>query len=188
MNKTTSDIPFNLNSSVNKGGSNGSLTFTIPNPADASVATISGSTLTIVGAGTATINVSLAASADGIYSSATTSATLTVNKVVPSLSLSVDPDPLIKTTLDASFNIASLVNTDGSSGLLTFESSENNVAIISENRVVIVGAGTSTITVNIAASADGKYAQSPAADDSMLAGLRVAKERNMKAPVAKGVK
>ena len=35
---------------------------------------------------------------------------------------------------------------------------------------------------------DGKYAQSPAADDSMLAGLRVAKERNMKAPVAKGVK
>jgi NADH-quinone oxidoreductase subunit E len=35
---------------------------------------------------------------------------------------------------------------------------------------------------------DGKYADSPLADDSMLAGLRVAKERKMSAPAGKGVK
>jgi NADH-quinone oxidoreductase subunit E len=35
---------------------------------------------------------------------------------------------------------------------------------------------------------DGKYADSPRADDSMLAGLRVAKERHMSAPAGKGVK
>ena len=35
---------------------------------------------------------------------------------------------------------------------------------------------------------DGKYQESPLADDSMLAGLRVAKERNMSAPVGKGAK
>jgi len=35
---------------------------------------------------------------------------------------------------------------------------------------------------------DGKYQDSPLADDSMLAGLRVAKERNMSAPVGKGAK
>jgi NADH-quinone oxidoreductase subunit E len=35
---------------------------------------------------------------------------------------------------------------------------------------------------------DGKYADSPLADDSMLAGLRVAKQRNMSAPAGKGVK
>jgi NADH-quinone oxidoreductase subunit E len=33
---------------------------------------------------------------------------------------------------------------------------------------------------------DGKYGQSPLADDSMLAGLRVAQERNMAAPAGKG--
>ena len=35
---------------------------------------------------------------------------------------------------------------------------------------------------------DGKYAESPLADDSMLAGLRVAKERKMSAPTGKGAK
>jgi len=35
---------------------------------------------------------------------------------------------------------------------------------------------------------DGKYAQSPGADESMLAGLKVAKERNMSAPVSKAGK
>ena len=35
---------------------------------------------------------------------------------------------------------------------------------------------------------DGKYQESPLADDSMLAGLRVAQERKMKAPAAKGAK
>ncbi len=35
---------------------------------------------------------------------------------------------------------------------------------------------------------DGKYSDSPLADDSMLAGLRVAKQRNMSAPAGKGVK
>jgi NADH-quinone oxidoreductase subunit E len=35
---------------------------------------------------------------------------------------------------------------------------------------------------------DGKYQESPLADDSMLAGLRVAKERKMSAPVGKGAK
>jgi NADH-quinone oxidoreductase subunit E len=35
---------------------------------------------------------------------------------------------------------------------------------------------------------DGKYQESPLADDSMLAGLRVAKERKMSAPAGKGAK
>lgn len=40
----------------------------------------------------------------------------------------------------------------------------------------------------IAGINDGKYGDSPLADDSMLAGLRVAQERKMAAPIGKGVK
>ena len=73
--KLTTDASFNLTPLVSTGGSSGAMTFTSSNT---SVATVSGSIVTIVGAGTATINVSLAESPDKVYLPVTTSATLTV--------------------------------------------------------------------------------------------------------------
>ena len=61
---------------VSKLGS-GVLSFSLSN--NDGVATIDGDTVTIGAAGTANITVTIAASADGVYAQATTSATLTVN-------------------------------------------------------------------------------------------------------------
>lgn len=74
LSKTTTDTPFSLTPSVTKTGT-GVLSFSI---SDTSVATISGDMLTVVGAGTTTITVSLAASLDGVYTAASTTASLDI--------------------------------------------------------------------------------------------------------------
>jgi hypothetical protein len=144
LTKLTTDPSFNLTSSVITNSS-GALTFTSSNT---SVATISGSRVILVGGGTTTINVSLAESLDKVYFPATINATLTVNKVDPSLLLS----DLTKLTTDPSFNLTSSVTTN-SLGALTFTSSNPSVATISGSRVILVGGGTTTITVSIAETA-----------------------------------
>ena len=140
----TIDPSFNLTPSVTTNSS-GALTFTSSVP---SVATISGNRVILVGGGQTTINVFLAESPDKVYLPATTSATLTVNRVDPSLSLSA----LTKLTTDPSFNLTSSVITN-SSGTLTFTSSDPSVATISDNTATIVGAGTATINVSVAETA-----------------------------------
>jgi surface protein len=73
--KNAQSLSFPLTSLVTKTGT-GVLSFSLSN--NTGVATIAGNTVSIVGAGTATINVSIAASDDGLYAQGTTSATLTV--------------------------------------------------------------------------------------------------------------
>jgi surface protein len=73
--KKAQSLSFPLTSLVTKTGT-GVLSFSLSN--NTGVATIAGDTVSIVGAGTATINVSIAASDDGLYAQGTTSATLTV--------------------------------------------------------------------------------------------------------------
>jgi hypothetical protein len=71
----TTDAPFSLTPLVNKTGT-GVLSFSSSNT---SVATIAGDTITFVGAGITTITVSLAVSADNVYTAASTTAIVTVN-------------------------------------------------------------------------------------------------------------
>jgi gliding motility-associated-like protein len=118
--------------------STGAITFTSSNTA---VATISGNTVTIVGAGTATITASQAA--NGNYLSATTSTILTVNKATPTLGTLAN---ITKTLGDASFTLTA--PTSNSTGAITYTSSNTSVATISGNTVTIVGAGTATITAS----------------------------------------
>ena len=77
-------------------------------------------------------------------------------KITPSLSLADIPD---KVTTDASFSVASLVSKTGT-GVLSYSSSNTSVATVnsSNGQVTIVGQGTTTITVSLAASADQVYA------------------------------
>ena len=70
--KTYGDADFNLSAT---SSSTGAFTYTI---ADTNVATVSGTTVTLVGAGTTTVTVSQAATSN--YSAATATITLTVNK------------------------------------------------------------------------------------------------------------
>ena len=124
--------------------SSGAITYASSNT---SVATISGSTVTIVGAGTSTITATQAA--NGNYTSGTTTATLTVNTSAPTFGTF---SAITKNYGDADFTLTA--PTSNSSGAITFTSSDTSVATISGSTITIVGAGTATITATQAATSN----------------------------------
>jgi hypothetical protein len=139
IDKTFGQASFNLSPSSN---SSGAFSYTSSNTA---VATVSGSTITIVGGGTSTITATQAATTN--YLQGTASATLTVNRLVPTITNFND---IIKTFGQASFNLVD--PSSNSVGLFSYTSSNTTVATISGKTVTIVGGGTVTITVVQAAT------------------------------------
>ncbi|OJJ22079.1 hypothetical protein BKI52_08550 [marine bacterium AO1-C] len=139
--KTFGDAAFDLTAT---GGTSGNpVTFT---SSDANVASISGKTLTIVGAGTVTITANQDQNATHNAAVAVTQ-TLTVNKANQTITFDLGNDAT-KTLSDAAFDLTA---TGGASGnAITFTSSNTNVATISGKTVTIVGAGTTTITASLA--------------------------------------
>ncbi|OJJ22075.1 hypothetical protein BKI52_08530 [marine bacterium AO1-C] len=137
--KTFGDATFDL--AATGGASGNSVTFT---SADANVATISGNTVTIVGAGSTTITASQAG--NGNYNAATNvTQTLTINKASQTITFDLGNNAT-KALGDATFDLAA---TGGASGNgITFTSANTDVATISGNTVTIVGAGTTTITAS----------------------------------------
>ena len=103
------------------------------------VATVSGSVVTIVGAGSTTITASQAGNSS--YNAATSvSQALTVNKVGQAISFTTLP---AKTYGDSAFAL----NGSSTSGLsVSYSSSNPSVATVSGNTVTILAAGTATIT------------------------------------------
>jgi hypothetical protein len=134
--KQFADASFNLVAPTTN--SPGAFTYTSSNTA---VATIAGTTVTVVGVGSATITASQASTTN--YTTGTTTATLTVSKATTVLTnLSVGT----KTFGDLSFNI--VTPTTNSDGVITYTSSNTAVATVSGSTITIVGAGTSTITAS----------------------------------------
>jgi len=138
--KTFGDVSFNLVPPTTD--SDGTFTYTSSNTA---VATIAGDVVTIVGAGSATITA--VQSLTDNYIAGTITAPFVVNQATPVLTNFSVPE---KTFLDASFNI--IAPTTNSPGLITYTSSDTNVATVSGSRITIVGAGTSTITADQAST------------------------------------
>jgi len=124
--------------------SNGGFTYTSSNTL---VATISGSTVTIVGAGTSTITGTQAETSE--YLSGSINATLTVNKAMPNITAF---NNITKVFNDPDFNLTP--PTSNSYGLFTYTSSNTLVATISGSTVTIVGAGNSIITATQAESSN----------------------------------
>jgi gliding motility-associated-like protein len=139
---TYGDPPFTLGATSSSGLS---LTYASSDPL---VATISGSTVTIVGAGTTTITASQ--TGDGTYTPAPdVTQTLTVNKATQTISFAA---LVPKTMGDPSFTL----NATSSSTLnISYSSSNTAVATISGNAVNIVGAGSTNITAS--QSGNGNY-------------------------------
>jgi type IX secretion system substrate protein len=108
---------------------------------DATVATISGNTVTIVGAGSTIITAAQAG--NNSYLAATNvEQTLTVNKADQTITFDALTDKL---TSDAPFNLTATA----SSGLtVSYASSDATVATVSGSTVTIVGVGTATITAS----------------------------------------
>ena len=126
--------------------SDGAFTYTSSNEA---VATISGTTVSVVGAGNVTITATQAA---GTYNtSGTITATFTAsNLIIPTIGTLTVP---AKVMGDAAFDLSA--PTSNSTGAFTYTSSNTAVATISGSTVTIVGVGTSTITA--AQAANGSY-------------------------------
>jgi formylglycine-generating enzyme required for sulfatase activity len=103
------------------------------------VATVSGNTVTIKGAGTAVITASQASS--GNYNAASTTANLVVNGVSPTLGAFSIP---AKVYGAAAFSLTAPTST--SAGSWSYSSGNTNVATVSSNTVTIKGAGTAVIT------------------------------------------
>jgi len=122
--------------------SNGAFTYT---SSDTAVATIAGSTITIVGAGTSTITASQAMNTN--YTAETIPVTLTVNQATPVITNFVVPSKVVE-----SVPFSLVTPTTNSPGLFTYTSSDTSVATIEGNVVTIVGKGTSTITAEQAST------------------------------------
>ena len=122
----------------------GAFTYTSSNTA---LATISGTTVSVVGAGNVTITATQAA--DAPYSLGSITATFTAtNLTVPTLGALVVPNKVFG---DPTFNLTP--PTTNSGGAFTYTSSNTAVATISGSTVTIVGVGNSTITATQAATA-----------------------------------
>ena len=109
-------------------------------------ATLSGTTVTIIGAGTASITVTQAGNA--IYNAATITKTLTVAKAPQTISFAALTDHAIG---DAPFALSAI----SSSGLaVTFISTNTSLATVSGSTVTIVGQGITTISAQQAGNAN----------------------------------
>jgi len=148
--KTFGDAAFTL--SATGGTSGNAITYT---SSDTKVATVAGNTVTIVGAGKATITANQAGNMN--YNAATNvSQTLTINKAVQTLAFDLGTNAT-KIVGDAAFD---LMATGGASGnAITYVSSNTAVATISGNTVTIVGPGTTTITASQSGNANYEAAK-----------------------------
>src|SRR6056300_562572 len=126
ISKNYGDASFALTASTN---STGSVSYTVD---DTSIATVSGNTVTIVGAGSTEITATVAGDAN--YNEATATLTLTVSKVAPTLTVA----DISKNYGDASFALTASTNSTGSFSYVVFGTS---VCTVSVDTVTIVGSG-----------------------------------------------
>ena len=130
------DAPFTLTAPSSPSG--GSISYMSSNP---KVATVSGNTVTIRGAGTAVITVTQAAS--GNYSTKSVSATLTVAKASQTITFS--------TPATNTFTVNRLIPLNGSSTSnlpISYTSSKPKILSISSSGAVMKARGTTTVTAS----------------------------------------
>ena len=138
--KTFGDADFDLSAT---SSNTGAFTYTVT---DQNIATVNGSTVTIVGAGSTSITVVQAE--DDNFASSTATFTLTVNKTDLIISL----EDISKTYGDDDFNLSA---SSSSTGAFTYSVTDQNIATLNGNTLTIVGAGSTSITVSQAA--DNNY-------------------------------
>ena len=127
--------------------SDGAVTYT---SSDTAVATVSGSTVTVVGPGTVTITATQAA---GTYN--TGGATITATFIASSLAIPTIGALTLPASVAGGAPFELTAPTSNSTGAFTYTSSNAAVATISGSTVTIVGVGSSTITASQAAT--GSY-------------------------------
>ena len=122
--------------------STGAFSFSITNN---TIASVSGSTVTILAVGSTLVTVNQAA--DSNYNSGTATMTLTIIKANPSINFS----NLDKNINDPDFNLSA---TSESTGGFTFSITDNTIATVSGSTVSILAVGATLVTVNQAADSN----------------------------------
>ena len=130
--KTYGDGPFTLNPTSN---GNGDFSYTIE---DTTVATISGNTVTIVGAGNT--NIIINQKETNTYKAGTKTIVLQINKKTPTIQLSVPSKPFGSAPFDIN-------PTSDSKGVFSYTIADNNVATITGNTITIAAVGNTNIIV-----------------------------------------
>jgi len=144
--KIYGDAPFTLTAPSSPSG--GSISYMSSNP---KVATVSGNTVTIRGAGTAVITATQAAS--GNYSTKSVSATLTVAKASQTITF------MLPATNNFILNGLIPLNGFSTSNLpITYTSRNGKILTISRSNAVMKSKGTTTITASQAGNANYKAA------------------------------
>jgi len=138
-------LPFTLNRNMLQPTSNSSGIFSYAS-GNTGIATISGNTVTIVGAGTAVITATQAA-AGNYTASFPVTADFVVNRIAPTLT-----NFAIAAKYFGSEAFTLTPPTSNSSGAFSYTSGNTGIATISGNTVTIVGAGTAVITATQAAT------------------------------------
>ena len=141
--KSVGDLPFSLSATSSEPSLTDSITFS---SSDESVATVAGSTVTLVGAGMTNITATQAGSAEFVAASVVQTLTVTKGTQTPSGGM-----PLSKTFGDSEFMLTAV--SDVTSGLSAFEwvSSDTGVATVPVGSMATVtvtleGAGMTTLT------------------------------------------
>lgn len=131
--KTYGDPNFNLTAT---SSGTGVFTFTI---SDTTLASVTGSTVSIVAAGITIATVSQ--TSDSKYLAATATMTLTINKADPTIVF----NDVTKNFGDADFDLAASSN---SPGTFSFTVSDTSVATLIDSTITIVGGGSTIIILN----------------------------------------
>lgn len=142
INKKYGDDPFDLGQSVTGG------TITYGTPSNQNVVTLDGSVATIVGVGSATIN--LTAPANAMYSQS--SRTVTVNVEKGDRTITTPTTEFEKKNGDEPFSLGAEI----SGGTMSYTSSDNNVVSVDQDGIVTVN-GTGTATITLASVADSNW-------------------------------
>jgi hypothetical protein len=141
--KTYGDVTFSIvDPSSNSGGVFSYIT------SDASIATVSGKNITIVGPGSTTITATQNTNyQNGIYyTSGTIATTFIVNKITPQIGEFAIPNKLLS---DASFSIIDPTKPNNNTGTWTYESSDLTKATVSGNVVTLLNVGFVSITATL---------------------------------------
>lgn len=150
------EATFSLLGTATGGGSGEPIAFSVP--PDNGVASISGSTVTLLGAGTVTITANQAGNSDYNAAPAVTQ-TLVVNPASQSITFSLGALASVVYSPGRTIDLAGTATGGASGEPVTFSVSTDNVITISGTTATIVGAGTVTITANEAGTAN--YSAAP---------------------------
>jgi hypothetical protein len=140
VSKNFGDSAFSVTAPTEANSVGGTFTYSSGTP---SVISVSGTTLTVVGAGSSVITATFTPTDSTRYNSATTTMTVTVNKGSPTFNAWSN---VSKNFGDSAFSVTAPTEANSVGGTFTYSSGTTSVISVSGSTLTVAGVGTSVIT------------------------------------------